>query len=87
MTAARYDARRSKFYEDVGRMVRGFRVAEGLTRRELAAQVHVSETHLGQVELGSTACPLYLAAKIAEVLDITIEDLARVTIDKEETSE
>lgn len=82
----RADVAKDRFYEDVGRCIRGFRIAAGLSQAQLARAVGIAQSQMGLVENSTTACSLYLASKIAEALDITIEDIAQVTIDHERES-
>lgn len=81
-----HDAARTDFYEGVGRAVREAREAEGLTQTELARRIGIPQSALGAIEGNRTVCSLYMAARIAETLDITLEDIARVTVDERESA-
>jgi DNA-binding XRE family transcriptional regulator len=71
---------RDTFHADVARNVRELRNVAGLSQRELGERVGIAGTHIGLIEQGTTLCSLYVAARIAEALDVTIEDIARVKV-------
>lgn len=78
---------RIRFYDEVGRCIREAREASGMTQKALADALGTSHTTLGKIEHGTTPCPLYMAACIAEVLDTTLDALAPVMIAEREDAD
>lgn len=58
----------------VGQFLRNNRKARGMTGKELAAKLHLSQQHISRLELGKTAFTLELIILILNVLNIRIED-------------
>jgi transcriptional regulator with XRE-family HTH domain len=58
-----------------GRRVRAFRKLKGFTQEGLAKELGISVSVLGEVERGSRIPKEDFLVKVAEVLDIAIEDL------------
>ncbi|MDQ2940171.1 MAG: helix-turn-helix domain-containing protein, partial [Actinomycetota bacterium] len=61
-----------------GPRVRALREAMGLSLRDLAQRSGVSAPMLSQVERGETSPTLFVAAKIADGLDLTLSQLLRL---------
>jgi XRE family transcriptional regulator, regulator of sulfur utilization len=61
-----------------GPRVRALREAMGLSLRDLAERSGVSAPMLSQVERGETSPTLFVAAKIADGLDLTLSQLLRL---------
>ncbi len=80
-------ANHMRFYDESARAIRAARDASGLSRQVLAAQIGVTTSMLQSIENGSVPCSLYVAARIAEALDITIDALAPVLIDEKDAAE
>lgn len=60
------------------RRIREARKAKGLTLNQLALQVGTNRSHLGKIENGKAKQPSFeLVAKLAEALDLTLDDFAR----------
>ncbi|NMO97776.1 helix-turn-helix domain-containing protein [Paenibacillus lemnae] len=57
--------------------IRAFRKLKGLTQQELASKIGVSLAVLGAVERGNRRADETLLNHIADVLGITIEELAK----------
>lgn len=65
------------FYNTVGEAIRMARHDGGMSAEVLAREAGVGLTTIQHAEEG-TSCSLLLAAKIAEALDITIDELVPV---------
>lgn len=50
------------------------RIEKGLSRKELADKVGVSESMIGQIERGTKALTVALGKEIAQVLQCTVND-------------
>ena len=61
----------------IGDNVRRFRKKKGITQEELAEQINVGRTMVVRIETGTKVPPLLIAAKIADVLGCTVDDLLR----------
>ena len=67
--------------ESVERMIAGesplriFREHRGLTLQALADQAGVGKSHLSQIENGKKSGSIDIYAKLADILDVTIDDL------------
>ncbi len=57
------------------RTIRGFRKKKGLTQRQLAKIVGVSHSSIAMYETGDREAPVDVLAKIAIVLDTTVDEL------------
>lgn len=55
--------------------IRAFRKLKGLTQQELAAQTGISLAVLGAIERGNRHAEEQILIKIADTLDITIQEL------------
>lgn len=60
----------------MGRRVRAFRKLKGFTQQELADSVGISLAVLGAVERGNRRLEDQILNKIADVLEVTAEELA-----------
>lgn len=60
----------------MGRRVRAFRKLKGYTQQELADSVGISLAVLGAVERGNRRLEDQILNKIADVLGVTVEELA-----------
>jgi transcriptional regulator with XRE-family HTH domain len=84
VTARRYDPERGRFYEAAGRCIRQARGAAGWTQAALSRVVGIAQSQLALIEQGTAECPFYVAARIADALDMTCDDFAPVTLEKKE---
>lgn len=50
------------------------RIEKGLSRKELAEKVGVTESMIGQIERGTKALTVALGKEIAQVLQCTVND-------------
>ncbi|NQD67836.1 helix-turn-helix transcriptional regulator [Bacillus haikouensis] len=58
-----------------GRRVRAFRKLKGFTQEGLAKEIGISVSVLGEVERGSRIPKEYFLVKVADVLNISLQDL------------
>ena len=61
----------------LGERVRGWRLEQGVTRRSLALASGVSERYLAQLESGHGNFSVLLLRKVAQAMQVPVEDLAR----------
>ncbi len=59
----------------VGQNVRAARKAQGMPRRALAEETHISERYIGQLETGRANISLNMLQKIASALDVGMGEL------------
>lgn len=62
--------------------IRCYRLYKGVSQRWLAQKVGCSHSTLGAIERGESAPNVYLAMRIARVLDATVEELWRENHDR-----
>ena len=62
-------------YEQIGKKIRDYRELKGLSQEELAFTVDITERHLRNVEYGIKGLSVSLLISLANVLDITPNDL------------
>ena len=62
-------------YSAIGNRVREKRLAKNLTQEKLADKVGASDTHICNIEGGKTKLSLPLLVKIANALDVTLDEL------------
>ena len=67
------------FHTGVGELIRQNREDRGLSVRELAAKCGVSHSTVSNAEIGQ-ACSFLTAVRIAEALELTVDDLAPVKV-------
>lgn len=75
-----------EMYLRVGEAIRRAREAECVTQRELAERAGCSETHMNKVESAESQCSLHLLVRIADELDLSLDELVPVAIDEKELS-
>ena len=59
----------------LGSRNRSLREAQGLSQRKFALKVGTNQTHLWQVEKGTTNAGIDLLCRIADGLGVTVKDL------------
>lgn len=62
-------------YKAIGKRIKAARIRMGITQEQLADRVSVPPTHLSNIEIGSSRVSLTTIVKIANVLNVTIDDL------------
>jgi transcriptional regulator with XRE-family HTH domain len=71
-------------FEELGRRLRTARLARGLTQEQLADQLadlglDVAELTIGRYELARSRPPATLLPTLADILNVTLDDLLRPT--------
>lgn len=69
------DGKRIAFNARVGDKIKATRMASGASLRVMAEALGISSGTLDRIEEGITPCPLYVLAQLAEVLDVTLDEL------------
>ncbi len=62
-------------YIEIGQRIRKFRLERGLTQERLSEMAGLTPAHFSHVETGNTKVSLPSLLRIAESLDITLDDL------------
>ena len=62
-------------YKAIGKRIKVARIRMEITQKQLADRVSVSPTHLSNIETGSTRVSLTTIVKIANALNVTVDDL------------
>lgn len=62
-------------YKAIGKRIKVARIHMEITQEQLADRVSVSPTHLSNIETGSTRVSLTTIVKIANALNVTVDDL------------
>ncbi len=75
MTTRRQDGAEPAFLHQVGETLRTLRARRGMTRKALAAQSHVSERYIAQMEAGSGNASLLVARALAQSLGVSLANL------------
>lgn len=65
---------KDRFYVVVGEAIRAARMHAGMSISMLSKACGLNQNTLGHIEDGST-CSLFIIAKVAEALDMTIDEL------------
>lgn len=61
----------------IGERIRNLRKERNWTQEELAYRANIHRSHLGEIERGETSVTVESVAKIANALEITVEDIFR----------
>lgn len=62
-------------YYKIGRRIRKYRKAHGLSQEELAEKADISTTHMSHIETGNTKLSLPVLVEIAAVLEVSVDNL------------
>ena len=62
-------------YKEIGRQIRKYRLARGLTQSELAEAIDISPTHMSHIETAGTKLSLPVLIDLAEQLAVTPSSL------------
>lgn len=62
-------------YKAIGKRIKVARIRMEITQEQLADMVSVSPTHLSNIETGSTRVSLTTIVKVANALNVTVDDL------------
>ena len=64
--------------KQIGKNMRKYRLAKGLTQLDLAATCGFHESNIGRLENGNTNPTIKTLIKIAKALEVKLTDLVRV---------
>ena len=62
-------------YLELGKRIRYYRIKKGFTQEQLAFDIETSASYLSNIERAVKKPSLQKVAQIAEILDISVEDL------------
>lgn len=62
-------------YYKIGQQIRKIRKAHGLSQEELAEKIEISVTHMSHIETGNTKLSLPVFLDIAQVLEVSTDEL------------
>ena len=68
-------------FKAIGSNIRAARKARGLTQEQAAELLKMSQLHFGRLERGERPAALEQLAQIARVLDVSMSDLLRGSVD------
>jgi transcriptional regulator with XRE-family HTH domain len=68
-------AEKKEFAVKLGKRIRKYRLARGISQEELAHRSGFYRTYIGHVETGHKSASAYTIWKIAKTLKVTIEEL------------
>ena len=71
-------------YTKLGKRIREARFRKHLTQNELAELINYSEKHVGNVETAKTKPSLEFVVKVANVLEVSLDDLLFDSLDNKE---
>ena len=71
-------------YIRVGEAIRAARREECISSADLADRIGCSATHMQKIETAETPCSLHMLVRIAEELDLSLDELVPVAIDEKE---
>ena len=71
-------------YEALGKSIRFYRIQSELKQWQLAELCHCSTSHIGQIENARTKPSLEIVVQIANILDVTVDQLLIESIDLSE---
>ena len=73
---------KKKILKNLGLRLKYFRNLKGISQEALAFQIGVDRTYIGAIEQGSRSPSIYCLFIIANALDITLNELVDITIEK-----
>ena len=68
-----------KYFQELGNKIKQLRTAKGLDQKAFAFDCEIGRTQLYMIENGRTNPKLQTLIKIADGLDITLDDLLTIT--------
>lgn len=72
-----------KYMQKFGEKLRALRTQRGLTTRELGSILDVDQSYITRMESGKRHPNIVMAIKIADIFDVTVDQLVRDEIDLE----
>lgn len=70
---------KNEYIKTVGNRIREIRQLKGLSQEELAFKINSARNFIGCIERGEKAPTIYILYKIATILDVSIEDLTKIS--------
>lgn len=64
-------------YVEMGSKIKNKRLSLKLTQEQLAEKVNVATSYISEIERGKSICSLAVAVRIAETLDLNLDNLVR----------
>lgn len=64
-------------YKAIGQRIRAKRLEIGLTQEQLAEEIEVSPSHIGEIERGTSICSIAVLVNIATVLELNLDTLVK----------
>jgi putative transcriptional regulator len=74
------DTIRTVFTTHFAKRVKAVRMEKGLTQEQVAYLAGIDDAHLGHLEIGRDRVSLFLAWKIANALDVSLDELTDVSL-------
>lgn len=65
------------FLKNLGKKIADLRKSKGFTQLEFSEKVGIPRTSLTRIELGNTNCTICMLRKIADELNISLEELVK----------
>ena len=62
-------------YEAIGKRIKSTRLKKKLTQEKLSEMIDISPSHLSNIETGSTRVSLTTIVKLANALEVTVDNL------------
>lgn len=62
-------------YTEIGKRIKIARIREGISQEKLAELVELSPSHMSNIETGTTRVSLVAIVRIANALNVTVDDL------------
>ncbi len=62
-------------YAEIGRQIRKYRLARGLTQSKLAEAINISPTHMSHIETAGTKLSLPVLLDLADRLEVSLNSL------------
>lgn len=83
MSKSRTQASRGEIYEEFGERLKVLRNERNMTQEELAKQIGISRTNIGQYETGVRKVPLNIILQFSEFFGVSVNDLLDINVDEE----
>lgn len=64
--------------ELLGGRIKVLRISHGMTQEQLAEELGISRQKFARIENGNNSITLDILSKIAEILDVTVNDITKV---------
>ena len=64
---------KQSWYLALGKMIRGYRITEGMSLRELAERTGITARTITRIEEARMQCPVHMVVAIATELDLSLD--------------